>query len=130
MGLPRLRMLVTCDAAAPDPTGKLTLYGIFDTIWAKAFPAAHPRFVVAVSCYVDETTKLRLRLERPDGSPLVTTPAVEVNPSEMSAVQATYHLDGVLFPTEGTYRIALLANEGTEVASCNLRLVKRQNTNN
>jgi len=38
--------LLTCDASAVDPAGKITLYGIFDRIWAQHFPSVHALFAI------------------------------------------------------------------------------------
>ena len=128
MGIPRLRMLVTCDGIAFDPNGKLTLYGIFDIVWAKSFPVALPGFYVAISCYVDDPTTLRLRFEKPDGSILTETPAlVEASSQSLGLIQATYHFLQMAFPSDGTYQIKLVTEQGTEVASCDLQVRKQQN---
>jgi len=70
----QILMASLCDFAA-DYHGKLCVSGAFDTIFSRAFPAAHPQCSVAVRIMVTEEDvgghTLQIRFIDPDGKPLV-----------------------------------------------------------
>lgn len=46
---PRIRFVVVADAAARDPNGKVTLYGLFSKIVVSELPSKTPSIVIAAS---------------------------------------------------------------------------------
>lgn len=64
---PRLNYTILCDDVRQELGGKFSLMGLFESIYANAFPAVHPRFAI-----VNEWTggkgdfKLKIRLLTPN----------------------------------------------------------------
>src|SRR3972149_2315648 len=92
--------LLTCDAVARDPNGKITLYGIFDRIWAAQFPAVHSLLSVYWRCHVPGPGRVGVSILRPDGSTLVEFEPVETGQEGGQAREGTCTLRGIAFPTE------------------------------
>lgn len=124
MGAAYGQALLTCDAVARDPNGKVTLYGIFDRIWASDFPTVHPMFSVYWRCVVPGPGRVGVMILKPDGSALVELEPIETNKEELHSMQGTYTLGGIEFPTDGSYRLILSYN-GQEIVENNLFLSKR-----
>lgn len=123
MARPELIALLTCDASATDPHGKVTLYGLFDLVWGNTFPLRHPQLVVLLKCMFREAGEVQVVLERPDGDPLVALAPVRAQGP--GNVQLVFHLSNVEFPTPGMYHFRLLSSEG-EVARVPLEVRTRQ----
>jgi len=102
--------LLTCDASAVDPAGKITLYGIFDRIWAQHFPSVHALFAIYWRCSAPGPGRAGVTILRPDGSTLVELEPVETNREGQHVMQGTYTLGGVEFPVEGEYTLVLKHN--------------------
>jgi hypothetical protein len=51
-----------CEAATTDSSGRLSVLGIFDGIYATAFPAVHPRatFVVVIEGHRSERRRINI----------------------------------------------------------------------
>ena len=116
--------LLTCDAVARDPNGKITLYGIFDRIWAAQFPAVHSLLSVYWRCHVPGPGRVGVSILRPDGSTLVEFEPVETGKEGGQAMQGTCTLGGIEFPTDGEYALRMTYN-GHEVMRGSLYLQKR-----
>lgn len=108
---PELVALLTCDATAADPSGKTTLYGVFDLIWAQQYPVVHPQLSIFCKCFFSAAGEARLSIERPDGGSLL---ALEppIRAEAPGAVQAIYTIAGLQFPSEGEYKIRLAGPTG------------------
>ena len=114
--------LLTCDAVARDPNGKITLYGIFDRIWAHQFPAIHPMLSVYWKCHIPGSGRVNVCIERPDGSRLLDLePAESAREGEVSG---TYTLSPIEFPVDGNYVLVLRYND-KDVMRSSLKLQKR-----
>lgn len=107
MERPDLIALLVCDAIAMDPGGKVTLYGIFDRIWAATCPARHPQFVVYAKCRFSAPGEAKVVIEAPDGRNLVATEPMR--PSEPGTAQAIYGFTAFEFPVFGDYRVRLVS---------------------
>ena len=74
----KLELFTLCDYAA-DYGGKLSIIGIFDTLWAKQVPAIHPQCSVAAKMRfekIEEGRKLvKISIADDDGKPAL--PAIE-----------------------------------------------------
>ncbi len=116
--------LLTCDAVARDPTGKTTLYGIFDRIWSSKFPTIQPMFAIYWRCVVPGPGRVAVEVLRPDGSTLVDLEPIETAKEGTHAMQGTYTLGGLEFPTEAEYSLILRYNGG-EVLRSSLILATR-----
>jgi hypothetical protein len=97
-----------CDRAERDgATGKWTLHGVFDVVWAERFPAVHDR--------LDAYLRLRLTGSHQDGPAEVSfacrTPAGAVQQADARALavsalgtaDAICRFEGLAFETPGTY---------------------------
>ena len=102
--------LLTCDAVARDPGGKVTLYGIFDRISSSQFPTIHPMFAIYWRCNVPGPGRVGVTIYRPDGSQLAELEPVETNKAAMHNMQGTYTLGGFEFAHEGGYEFRLTYN--------------------
>jgi hypothetical protein len=114
--------LLTCDAVARDPNNKITLYGIFDRIWADSFPAIHPMLSVYWKCYVPGPGRVSVRIMKPDGSQLMDLEPAET--AQEAHLSGTFTLSPIEFPIDGTYTLALRYNE-KDIMTTNLRLQKQ-----
>ena len=115
--------LLTCDASAIDPAGKITLYGLFDRIWAQQFPAVHAMFAVFWRCSVPGPGRAAVTILRPDGATLAELEPAETSREGLHLIQGTYTLGGFEFPVEGEYTLVLKHN-GIEMAQSPLVLQK------
>lgn len=116
--------LLVCDAVARDPSGKVTLYGIFERIWASRFPAVHPMLSVYWKCRVPSAGRLGVRILKPDGSTLMELEPVESGRTTAHTVQGTYTLSPVEFPTDGTYALVLRYND-QDILSTDVQVTKK-----
>ena len=116
--------LLICDATAQDPASKITLYGIFDRIWARTFPAVHGLFAIYWRCVAPGPGRVWVTIVKPDGSTLVDLEPAESNHEGAHTMQGTYTLGGFEFPVEGEYTLVLKHN-GVEMIQASLFLTKR-----
>lgn len=121
--------LLVCDATARDPSGKTTLYGIFDRIWFPQFPAIHPLFSIYWRCVVPGSGRVWVSILKPDKSTLLELEPVETDKKEVHSMQGTYTLGGFEFPAEGEYTFILKYNE-KELLRSSLLLAKAASANN
>jgi len=109
--------LLTCDAVARDPSGKITLYGVFDRIWSQTFPAVHGSFSIYWRCVIPAPGRVGVAILRPDGSALMELEPAETNKESIHSLQGTYTLGAFEFPTEGEYTVVLKYNNITLLRS-------------
>jgi hypothetical protein len=113
--LPHVCAFLVCDHVWQDPhTGKWTLLGVFDTLWASREPITHGPFAV----YLNLTNmrgeyNLALRLLRASDELVcaekgAAAPYVVADPLARTVVVAL--LEGFTVPTLGKYLLRLLAN--------------------
>jgi hypothetical protein len=115
--------LLICDAVARDPGGKVTLYGIFERIWAPRFPAVHPILSVYWKCRVPSAGRVGIRILKPDGSTLMELEPVESGRQTPHTMQGTYTLSPVEFPTDGAYSLVLRYND-QDILSTDVQVAK------
>lgn len=116
--------LLTCDAVARDPGGKITLYGLFDRIWAGKFPAVHPMMSVYWRCQLPGPGRVGVGLLKPDGASLIELEPAESGREGQHVMQGTYTLSPVEFPSDGEYTLVLRYN-GKDVMRSALQLQKQ-----
>jgi hypothetical protein len=104
-----------CDFAA-DYGGKLTIVGIFDSIFARQMPAVHPHCCIAVKIRFEKieegAKKLRLSLADDDGKPVLPPIEIPINvamPPEApsNAIQVVANIGGMKIEAYGEYSIDL-----------------------
>ena len=110
MPSPELLALVLCDVARVDETGKVSLQGLFDCIWAEGFPTRHNQLSVFWKVRFDAPGAARVVIEGPSGQPIALTDRVDV--VQAGLAQAIHVVNGVEFPVPGEYFVRLLADDG------------------
>jgi hypothetical protein len=111
----KVELFALCDFAA-DYGGKLTVVGIFDSIFARQIPAVHPHCCVAVKLRFEKIEegpkKLRLSISDDDGRPVL--PPIEIPiqvamPPEAhtNAIQVVANIGGMKIDAFGEYSIDL-----------------------
>lgn len=111
--LPVINAILVCDRAEREPeTGKMTLYGIFENISAKSFPALHPQCAVYVK--MTETSgnyHFRLDLVHLDTADLVARAELSLALSNrLGSTELHFDLRNVVFPEPGLYEFQLFDN--------------------
>ena len=120
----KIELFAICDFAA-DYAGKLSVIGVFDTLFSKQTPVIHPYWCVAVKFRfekIEEGRKnLRLSISDADGKPVL--PAIEMpmianTPHDLpsSTVNLVLNIGGIKFEQFGEYSIDL-AVDGRHEAS-------------
>jgi hypothetical protein len=115
--------LLVCDDATVDDRGKVTLQGLFDTLWVTELPARHPRLAIFCKCRFAEPGEAQIVIEGPDGTPLAATDTIRADGS--GVVQAIRTVLGVELPTQGIYKVRLLGERGP-VATSEFEVHSRQ----
>jgi hypothetical protein len=115
----RVLYAILCDEADERPDGRIDVRGIFHQLYAPAFPAQQERMVAVVNLEWDseETGRIDFRIDMldPSGSPAITIsghtdvgPRTEYEAPPQSRI--IIPLEGVVFPTEGSYELELHVN--------------------
>lgn len=108
-----LDVLLLCDAAARDArSGKWTLTGVFDAVWAPEFPAVHHTMDVYFRLRVDEASPVRLLCRAPDGA-LQLLATIGVEPAARGLVEGAVRVAGLRLAVPGDYRFELEAGGRT-----------------
>ena len=130
----KLQMLIVADYAAADiGSGKLTVVGAFNIIYAQQFPAIHPRLAIAVKLASDnplETTEPRqfeLHLTSEDGIDLfqAATP-VQIPRDEKGNrhdANVILEINTLEFPSAGFYEFAIFI-DGEKLGDTSIELVQ------
>ena len=114
-----------CDFATVDASGKLTLVGVFDKIWAPSAPAAHGLFALAARIRFDKIEegqkRIKISIVDSDGRPVVPSLEaqvfVQIPPEEQSATTHFVSIVTQLLLTKfGEYAVDL-AIDGRQEAS-------------
>lgn len=119
-----IEVFTLCDAAA-DYQGRLSILGIFDTIFAATLPATHPQCSVALRIRFKKVEAgnhaLTLHIVDYDGNMVI--PAlngqfgIQLDGQEQyGAVNLILNLQGLIFKSYGRYAVNL-AIDGREVGS-------------
>jgi hypothetical protein len=111
----KIELLALADFAA-DYGGKLSVIGIFDTIFARQMPAVHPHCCLAVKLRFDkeEEGQKRLRLSICDDDGRLVLPAMEIPinvampaDAQTNTIQVVANIAGMKIETFGEYSIDL-----------------------
>ncbi|GIK66998.1 MAG: hypothetical protein BroJett018_47920 [Chloroflexota bacterium] len=115
-----IKVFLTADFANIDNSGKLNILGIFDSIFAKTFPAIHPQLYIVTKVVFDwgefgEDRNLVYKLFDPDGKQLMSVdrPFNVPSPkfgqtSEMNFITA---LRDFPFERPGSYELRLFVDK-------------------
>jgi hypothetical protein len=126
----QLDNIIIADVISPRPDGKLDLHGVgWDTIFAAAVPATHPRMDVAVRFLlsrheVETGHHVTVEMQGADGHVVarldVDTQPVPIEereklvPGRRIGVGLILNLSGLVFPEYGDYQL-VITWDGTEV---------------
>lgn len=111
----KVELFALCDFAA-DYGGKLSVVGIFDSIFARQMPAVHPHCCLAVKLRFEKieegAKKLRLSVSDDDGKPVL--PPIEIGitvamppDAHTNAIQVVANIGGMKVDAFGEYSIDL-----------------------
>ena len=112
---PEVLALLVCDQIITDRlTGKQSLIGIFSTVHARRFPAAHPQLCVYVMLsdgHGKTDFKLRIVDANDERPPIVEGRGVVdfKNPRAVANMRLQFH--GLTFPQQGSYRVQLYSED-------------------
>jgi hypothetical protein len=112
--MPVIQFAHICEYARIDPSGSLSIIGIFDTIQIPGLPANFP-FIHVVSSLAGqrgEKFHFATRLCSPDGAVMQAAPVsdVAINQDEGSVKQINGYL-GLQFPKAGVYTFEFLIDQ-------------------
>lgn len=124
-----LDIALLADAATVDAAGKLNVLGAFHRLRGPEFPLRHGRIVLVLRFAPEEGDEGRLgvsiRMEDPEGQKILGLDGqVEGRSGEdpdRIRIPQVLNLDGVVFPTPGTYRFVVEV-EGRDVGILPLRV--------
>lgn len=120
-----IEYLHVCDYAFPAEGGKPCIIGIFDVIYAAAFPAAHPYMAIALRLrgQAHEIVPLKMELTRPNGDVLVTLQG-EVTIAPDGSAFLTMNIINTQFPEAGRYIVKVVSG-GQTLISHSLQVQRR-----
>lgn len=132
-----VELFTLCDVASGDNTGKLSLLGAFDTIYAHQFPAMHPQCSLALRLRVDNIEQgqhtLKIAIVDVDGKPIV--PNIDggfdakFNEEKQSACfNLVFNFHGLKFEKGGEFAINL-ALDGRHEKALPLFVLKAEQKN-
>jgi hypothetical protein len=115
----RVPLALLADYANVTAEGKLNIMGIFDAIYAGAFPATHPqmRLIMRFQFAAGDrgTTKnIQIRLLDADGNALLALGSTVVVPQNAPLnleIPQIIELNGLQFPKQGDYAFSILVND-------------------
>ena len=108
-----LQLALVCDHAKTTDDGKLDVHGVFNDLYAPAFPALqdHMVLVLAVEWSRSDSGRYRFRVELidPDGKPTLSVEGhtdVDSRPQDRppARTRLMLPLEKVVFPKPGAYR--------------------------
>ena len=111
----KIELLALADFAA-DYGGKLSVVGIFDTIFARQMPAVHPHCCLAVKLRFDKDEegpkRLRLSICHDDGKLVLPTMEIPIHvampaDAQSNTIQVVANIAGMKIESFGEYSIDL-----------------------
>ncbi|MEE8148056.1 MAG: hypothetical protein V3T24_10665 [Longimicrobiales bacterium] len=126
-----LQLALVCDHAKITDDGKLDVHGVFNDLYAPAFPALqdHMVFVLAVEWSRNDSGRYRFRVELtdPDGKPTLSVEGhtdVDSRPEDRppARTRLILPLDKVVFPKPGAYKFKVQL-KGKWIAGPSLHLM-------
>jgi hypothetical protein len=104
---PEILLFVACDAVSRDPnTNKVSLYGIFDNIWATKFPCKDLRFSLFAKLSGQGKHPMTVYFAPPDCPPRrAVSGELDFGASAVASVQ--FEVLGLEFKKQGEYQFML-----------------------
>lgn len=120
----KVELFALCDFAA-DYNGKLTVVGVFDSIYARQMPAVHAHCCIAVKLRFEKieegAKKLRLSISDDDGKAVL--PPIELAiqvampaDAHTNAIQVVANIGGMKIESFGEYSIDLALDSRHEAS--------------
>jgi hypothetical protein len=111
--VPVMIAALVCDTAATDPTtGKKTLIGIFDRLWASNFPTGRPATLYWKITDAEGDYTVEARFVQLKKNELIAKGGGKVSvPDRMSAFDYYLFLPMLIFPEPGRYEVQVLMND-------------------
>ena len=104
---PRLKYFIQCDEVRSDG-GKLAAIGIFDSIYALIYPAAHKRFFIMMGFVGGEGDhELQVNLAAPNNATIAEVKGKIRFTSDVHVVNTVFAIENLPLPTEGRYTISV-----------------------
>lgn len=124
----KVEIFCLCDFAQADTSGKMSLVGIFDAIYAHQVPATHNFFSIAAKIRFDQgeegIKKIKISVIDLDGKPII--PAMEmlalvkIPPNQPCAnIQVISLIPQITFPNFGEY-LTCLEIDGRQAVSATI----------
>ena len=119
----QLKMALLADAANVSREGKLNVLGIFDTIYARSFPVAHPQMqlVLRLEAGPDDAgtaCRLEVQVTAPDGASLARLPVTMTVPQaetgERARVDHILTFTNMVVERAGRYALRVTLGDGGE----------------
>lgn len=108
-GKPGLEWVIVCDDVRAEMGDKISLMGLFDSIWVQGFPAVHPRLAIVSAwsgIYVEHKSEIEIVSQNGE---LVQAPAIAplkpVGQGQLARYIAISF--NVQFKSEGIYQIKI-----------------------
>ena len=113
--MPRLEVLVLCDAVLRDPNGKFELRGIFDRIAIKSLPTFHREMFLFFRFYgdsnsLDASSVLHCEIVMPDGQ-AERLPDLSPKIDHLRKVEGFLRLQGFPLTQFGEYQVHLYLDD-------------------
>lgn len=109
--MPSIRYAHICEYARSDPSGTVSIIGIFDTIHVPGVPANFPimHVITSLTGQRGEKCQFMTRISAPNGSVLQSAPPMDIvfHQDDANANQINGYL-GLVFNTYGVYSVELL----------------------
>lgn len=129
----QLLLALVCDDARLNPEGKLDVHGVFNDLYARAFPAKHDHMVLVLVVEWDREDegryRFRIDLEDEDGRPTISVEGhsdVDRRPPDRPPprTRLLMPMEDVVFPRAGAYTFQVRM-KGTTLTGPSLHLVEQ-----
>jgi hypothetical protein len=127
-----LLAILVADYASVDDKKKLNVMGVFNEIHSSSFPAMHPTMAIvtrlsASASEANSIRKLVVKILDEDGQTELLNYTRDINvpqapPGRRSAIDGLLRVQGVIFPSPGTYQVSVLV-DGDEKGSVPLYVI-------
>jgi hypothetical protein len=122
----RVEIFSLCDFASADASGKLTIVGVFDTIWAREVPATHGLCAIALRIRFDRIEeglkKLKISFIDWDGNPVMPAMELQIQVQippivQQANVQVVFLIPQLKLPHFGEYAVDLAVDSRQEAST-------------
>ena len=110
---PRLLYLILCEAYTADATGKRSLIGTFDRIWARRLPYVFHRFNIVTGWEgLDGDYVMKIEIQDREGKQVFTSPPIGLRfKSPLYREDAIIEIVSLKFETAGIHQVKVSLGE-------------------